>query len=239
MFGFSAHAAPKAKKTKPVPTKPASDEAPPEASDDSASAASDDSKGSRSLKKIGLQAMLTPVSDFFLAYGAGGTYNLSPRFQLGLQYLGGSKDMLSSFEEVNGVRTTKAMATGMAVSAFGRYFFGNSFSMFGGLGYRTANIDFAAESISSGESIAVKLDVTSIIIPIGLGNHWAWNNGFTVGVDWAIMMVPVSGTSTASTTGSTVIAGLDDLNNDVAELGKTLANASTLTLCLLQLGFAF
>ncbi len=234
VFGSTiGEAAPKKKSAKP---------AVPKASSETVAKSESDSQSVRARKSVGLHLMYTPMSDFLLQLGAGATFTKSANWQFGLWYLQGNKDFLSTFQssDSGGIKTTKAYLSGMAFAAYARYFTGNSFSLYAGLGYRAASGVFAAKTTSiTPATLDAKLEVYSIIIPVGLGNHWSLKNGFTLGVDWISVMIPISAGSSSTLASSEADASLSKLNDDFAAMGFGLAKATSLTLALAQVGYVF
>ena len=95
------------------------------------------SRDIRNSQTANIDILYTPVSDFVLSFGGGGSYNAKPDLALGLHYLTGSKT--THYDSTGNGVTVKGDATihGSAGYVYGRYFFGNSFNMMAGLGVRT------------------------------------------------------------------------------------------------------
>lgn len=197
------------------------------------------SAATRASKKYGAEVLFTPVSDFMLQFGVGGHYTLSPKIQVGFDYLTGSKDIVGEFQKTGSVEVTKATLSGMAAFAYGRYFFGNSFNAMAGLGIRNATGTLRVEDTSTKEFFESKLSISSFVMPIAIGNHWSFDNGFSIGCDWVAAFVPLSGS--AKTTSSTNISDpdIDKFYDDFQKTGDSLAKTTSLTLALTSIGWQF
>ena len=201
-------------------------------------ATSGNSESVRAKKRFGAELQYTPVSDFVLKYGARAFFNVSSSLQLGLSYLGGSEDLASQLPSEGDVTVKKADLSGNAIFGYLRFFPGNTFSATIGLGYRGASAEYAIQD-TSGHEIDGKLSISSIVIPIAVGNHWTWRNGFTLGCDWIAAFVPLSGSSKSTLSGSLTDADAKTLNDDFVSLGDKLAKQTTFTLLLTSVGFMF
>ena len=164
---------------------------------------------------------------------------MSPRIQFGLDYLTGSEDFRDKIGDQPPVYTTKASASGMAVYGWARYFTGNSFNFGAGLGQRTASLAYGIEDRSLNITLEGTANISSIIVPVFFGNQWMWDGGFTIGVDWLEAMIPISGSSSSTTSSNVSDPGLKKLSDDTAELGLKLAKTTTLTLFLTSIGWTF
>ncbi|MCX6123165.1 MAG: hypothetical protein NTV34_00195 [Proteobacteria bacterium] len=134
-------------------------------------------------KKIELGVMYTPLSDFMLQYGASGQYKVSSKLTAGAAFLMGSKTISSEQSDSTGSAQGNATLSGTAFMGYGRYFFGKTFNMLGGLAYRGASIKYQIQD-STGAAINGVLDIQSIAVPIFIGNLWVFNNGIMLSADW-------------------------------------------------------
>lgn len=196
------------------------------------------SRAARTHDTAGVEALYTPLSDFVLRYGARGVYQLMPDLQLGLTFLTGS-EKLKGVSDAGTAVLTEATISGLALYGEARYFIGNSFSVSSGLGYRTANITYRIEDRSFGFYIDGKLNISSIVIPLFIGNHWTWDNGFTIGCDWAGVMIPIAGSSSASTEGNLGDDSVKQVNDAVVDVGDKLSKHISITLALFKIGYMF
>ena len=118
-------------------------------------------------------------------FGLRGFYNRFHNWQLGLQYLSAKQDLASQVSETQGTKIDNATLAISLISLHARYFFGNSFNMYVGLGQRTITYDLKV-SVAGDPSTYIRGTGISIsnVLGFGLGNQWAWNNGFFIGGDW-------------------------------------------------------
>ncbi|MEN9809556.1 MAG: hypothetical protein RLZZ488_1123 [Pseudomonadota bacterium] len=199
----------------------------------------DNSATARENKIFGVEALLTPVSDFFLSLGAGGYWSQSPDLHLGGFLLSGARDLKSQFPSSGGltVETAKVSAAMFGVSA--RYFLGNSFSAKTGFAIRTANLSLAVQD-SSGNRADLSQSIFSSVLPIAIGNHWFWRSGLSVGVDWLMVSVPLSTASTLKLSSNSVgQTSLDEAAVKFQSAGDKTAKSVSLTLGLLSVGYIF
>lgn len=199
----------------------------------------DNSATARENKVFGVEALLTPVSDFFLSLGAGGYWSQSPDLHLGGFVLTGARDLKSQFPSSGGltVETAKVNAAMFGVSA--RYFLGNSFSAKTGFAIRSANISLAVQD-SSGNRADLTQSIFSSVLPFAVGNHWFWRSGLSVGVDWLMVSVPLSTSSTLKLSATGVDkTELDSAAQQSEAGGEKIAKSVSLTLGLLSIGYIF
>ena len=179
--------------------------------------------------------LYTHLSDFILSYGASGAYGVSPDLQVGGLFLMGSKS--KDYSETSTIKSS-AKYTGSAFSLYGRYFIGNSFNMFSGLGYRQAKVTYSIQD-TSGIKLDGTLSIQSVVIPLFLGNAWTWGSGFTLGVDWIGMFLAVSGSAKSELSGNLDSTILKSFNDSFVTEGDRLAKSNSLTLFLTTVGWAF
>jgi hypothetical protein len=199
----------------------------------------DRSENIRENQTANIDVLYTPLSDFVLSYGAGGSYNISSNLSLGVQYLTGQKTIHESSTDETSTINKDAKLVGSAAYLSGRYFFGNSFNLLMGLGLRAATIDYSAEEPSTQLAIKGKVDIKSVVLPIFIGNRWTFKSGFTVGCDWIGAFIPLTGTAKASVEGNLPQSYIDDINDDYLDMGKKLAQKTSYTLFLTSLGWSF
>jgi hypothetical protein len=196
------------------------------------------SESARSSTRSSVGLLYTPVSDFFLKYGASGSYHMSSKLHLGAAFLTGSYSQ--SLSETSGSNTARATLNGTGMAAYGtaRYFVGNSFNVLSGVGYRKATLDYTI-SDSLGTKVDGKIDIASIVVPVFIGNSWSWDGGFSLGVDWIGAYVPLSGSSKGSIKGNLSSSTLTSLNDDLVDMGHGMSKRSSLTLLLTSLSWSF
>jgi hypothetical protein len=194
----------------------------------------------RAQKPIGLSFNVTPVSDYMLMYGGNASFSFGPDFESSLMVLAGSQDFKKIFPEDAQFAVTKANGSAFQIMANGRYFFGNSFSVLAGLGYRNGTVSFDVSAKQSQVSVASKATAQSVILFSAIGNHWAFDNGFTLGCDWIAASLPLSqsGSHTLTTTGLTA-SEQTTLKNIMSDLATDLGGITSLTLALVNVGYRF
>jgi len=194
-----------------------------------------DSQGIRSTQRQNYSLLFTPVSDFYLSYGAQAHYIKSPKLQLGFLALSGT--YTDSFDATSLVGEANAQGSVLSVNA--RYFFGNSFNVISGLGYRSANIDMKFTGKLLLAEIDANVKVSGLVLPIFLGNHWTWSNGFTLGVDWLGAWIPLSPSTETSVSGNAPESLLEEARDTSHDEFAKAANKTTFTLALTSIGWAF
>jgi hypothetical protein len=117
----------------------------------------------------------------------------------------------------------------------------NSFSLFLGAEYSSFSIHLgnSLTSLVSGSGVPNfdLVRVRSLGVLAGLGNRWQFESGWTIGLDWFSLYVPVIGleseapylTSNASETGK----------EDVRDVMSVLQHFPTFALLKFQLGYSF
>jgi hypothetical protein len=202
----------------------------------------DSSSGSiRSRRPFGAQLSYTPLSDFVLQFGGALHYNMGSTWQFGGSGLFGSQDLSSKVSATDGTKIPTLTLSGSAIDFFARWHpMQGTFSTKFGLGYRRATANYRIDS--SATFVEGTLDITSVVVPIFLGNHWSFDNGFQIGCDWIGAYVPLTGAarSTLSSNEPTTTSGsLASSNQSIVTLGESLATKTSLTLAVINLGYQF
>jgi len=127
-----------------------------------------------------------------------------------------------------------------------RYFTGNSFNFLLGYNKRSWTADATVSETQYTSTYGYQtatatagLTADATVATIGLANHWTFDGGFTLGVDW---LLGSSVLSSSTTTNITTNAGVNSttLDNDLNTLADTLNKISGLGgLTVLTLGWAF
>ena len=200
---------------------------------------SDSSSDLRSSKSLFADILLTPLSDFSLIYGARLGYQSDASIQFSSKFLAGRSDLKSKFPQSETITVQKSEMTGLAGSLDLRYFFGHSFSIQGGAGFRRANIDISVTEVS-GLSVDVKQSLSAVDALFGLGNHWMWSSGLTLGCDWIVVMVPLSSSYQTITSSNVADEEINTvINEKVAENLKRVSVKLAVTLGLFSIGYSF
>ena len=206
----------------------------PEGESNTNSVKLEDSRSNRTQQRQNYSLLVTPVSDFLLQFGAQGQLVRSPTLQLGFLLLTGSETWEQDYEFI----VVNNKGNGTAFSLHARYFWGNSFNVLSGLGYRAATVKGDIEHISLG-SFTGDLKFQSVIIPLFMGNQWTWPGGFTLGVDWIGAWIPISGQTQVSISGGLPENDLEELTHQLLEANDGLSKKTSLTLFLTSIGWAF
>lgn len=192
----------------------------------------------RAKKRFGVEPLFTPLSDFFLQFGARAFYQAGSHFQFGALYLGGSKNLKDSLSPEPPIKITKLTFTSMAIWAYVRYFIGNSFSVTSGLGYRNATGSLELVDDRNNEVFST-FSGTSIILPVAIGNHWSLGNGLVFGCDWIAGMIPITSSSSSTTSTNLGSESLRKLSESFDSLGEDISKINSLTLAIVSIGYTF
>ena len=173
--------------------------------------------------------------------GVYGFWHQSPNLHIGLSYAQGAANLTKSIPSADSLQMDKVEVSSQLASVDARYYFGNSFSILGGLFYRKikTTLDMSTTTIFP---LSIKSSTSSAAFgPIfAAGNHWTLDNGFHFGCDWIGITIPLSGSY--STQNST--SGLPSTTQVVVEetsekLGKTFSSSPIWTYLNLQIGYSF
>lgn len=121
-------------------------------------------------------------------------------------------------------------------SIMARRYVGNSFHfIFGGI-YQDFSARASGKIISQGVDVAT-FGAESAGATLGIGNRWQWKNGFTLGVDWLRINVPLYTTKVENDI-------LDDIDNksdseDVKKVIRAFNRIPTFVVFGLNLGYSF
>ena len=199
------------------------------------------SEAARLHKQFGIAGRLGYAVGLLMGSGIDAFYNNGPKFQIGVQYLQGEMDLKSSLSAVSSlVKVDRVLLESSTAMIMGRYFIGNSFNVYGGLGQRVIDWDMKISSVLGDSSVRSKGTVTSVVAGIGIGNTWHWDNGFFIGGDWIGYFAPLSSSKTVKTeTIGTTSDDLKEMQKDGEDLGEKLGTTSHSQLAILNIGFMF
>lgn len=119
-----------------------------------------------------------------------------------------------------------------------RRYWGNSFNFTFGPVYNDVKARLGSDILDSlGTEIKSSFRVQNLGLTVGMGNRWQWGNGFTLGLDWIRLNVPVLETAVKDNV-------LDDISKssdrtDVKEVIRTLNRVPTFVLLGINLGYTF
>lgn len=229
---------------KPQKTAPASAKPPPSnvKSRPSEQATTDVDKTAPANRPIMASLVLAPLSDFFFKYGVAGGYRpFNSSLEYVLQYLAGSEDLKASVGDTDSVTTTKADVSSWQFVGGARYYFGPSFNILGGLGYRSGEATLGMQhKIDTDIAIETAVKASGAVAALGIGNHWSWDNGVTFGADWLAVSIPLTKSPTYKVQGKGLSEQeMDEIEELSADLAEKIAGVSALSLCNLQVGFRF
>ncbi len=115
------------------------------------------------------------------------SYISSRNWTFELEYLKG--DVGLGYKGVNFASFEEELLLGQI-----RYYGGNLFNVFFGFGERRYTLDIGsdrAETLAPDAPNARLLEVRNQVIDFGIGNRWQWEKGFTFGIDWLALIIPV------------------------------------------------
>lgn len=226
-------------KTQTKPKKGSAAKAPSKDQQDKISNNRDESaKFIRKKRPFGVEAIVTPLSDWALTYGGRAFYGYDSSTQMMGQFLMGTLNLDRVLPKLEGVSRTGTFS-GRAAMGEIRYFVSETFAVTGGLGNRRGILKI---SVSDDQQNVINTVQTISTIDAGLavGNYWLWSNGFMIGCDWIGVLTPVS-----SSFESTFSSNLDDLAAEedlVKRLNDNLSKISRkpiFTLGLFSIGYSF
>ena len=118
-----------------------------------------------------------------------------------------------------------------------RRYSGNSFHTSFGLIYSELEARLGSDFLDDmGNEIKSSFEVENLGLTAGLGNRWQWANGFTFGVDWARINIPVIETAV----NDKVLKAIDKGDSgDVKKVIRTFNRIPTFVLLGVNLGFTF
>ena len=241
----------KAKKKKPVPTAvheeaggTAIQESPGSRTNKDAAEESreenpvpDNSASARQQFQNNAALLVFPLADFILKYGASWEYSLSPdlhvagTFATGNQTIGAFSSSTHDSSDVE--------ISGMAAWVSARWFLGNSFNLSGGLGWRRASASAEIRNRSTLAKTTFDWKISSLTLPVAIGNHWQWKNGLSFGIDWLGAQIGFAGDSEVSIESAEVSSGLEEIEKEIEDSGEKVANGVGLTLATVALGWSF
>lgn len=119
-----------------------------------------------------------------------------------------------------------------------RRYVGNSFHFSFGAVYSEFRAKLGSDFLNDfGREISSSFRAQNIGVTGGIGNRWQWKNGFTVGVDWIRLNVPVVSTYVRDDVLDSISD--DDEQDDVKKVINTFNRIPTFVLFGLNLGYTF
>lgn len=203
----------------------------------------DDSSSSvRASKIAGVEILGVLLDTYQLRYGGGAYAQLGQNWRFGAVFLSGSYNASSLMSAAIDNPTTvvnSATINSQAIYGYARYFIRNSFTVTAGLGYRTLKAKAGIDVNAVNSNWVWNASLKSIVVPLGIGNHWAWDNGLTLGCDWISTQVAISGSSTTSSSISNLDQDTQIVNDALKELTDQIAKAPSFSVVVVSVGYLF
>jgi len=174
--------------------------------------------------------------------GVGLDYKISKQLELDLSAAYASADLKKSLGNTDaGYDVPKAAVSSTHVIANVRYFFGQTFYVAPGLGWRRFAADFAVASTSDPtDNASGSVQADSITAGLAIGNLWRFKNGFYIGGEWLAVQAPISSSSSSTTTTSgTAVQAQNELTKLDDDLSKKIGQATSVILANLLIGVSF
>ncbi len=179
---------------------------------------------------VGVDLVLSPVSlPFPGSKGAAINFNLSPNWQLGVDYL-------STGIEVNFSKLNLAGFNEKNIGIKARRFYGNSFNL--SFGYvRRSNDVYLDPSVYgfSVSDIEFRTQAHANLLHLGMSNHWQIDN-WSLAVNWITLNLPLGGKVTQSAAGQTDDEGQKD---DIRRAENVLTWYPNLATFTMSAGYMF
>lgn len=119
-----------------------------------------------------------------------------------------------------------------------RRFVGNSFNFSFGPVYSTFKARLGSDILDSfGNTIDSQFSAENLGLSGGIGNRWQWENGFTAGIDWIRLNVPVMQTKVEDRVLEDV-PGASDIS-DIKDVIRTFNRIPTFVLLGVNIGYSF
>lgn len=192
-------------------------------------------------------------SHFWVAGGGGGVmggvtggtlegaYVLSSLLQVGGGFAAGSEDLnAGSTGNTSDITITNDKIGAKLFFAKARFFVGNSFNVASVLSYRIISATADIKTTDGANEVDMEVKSSSITVGLTIGNHWAFDNGLTIGADWIGYHYPVSSSAkTATTTKGALSQAETSFADDTQKLGEDLGKIAHTQVLVGTLGFLF
>lgn len=120
--------------------------------------------------------------------GFAASWIINSKLMIEGEYLSGSYGLSLSLIDV-------ALFSEKIYSGKFRWYPGNSFNVFAGLGQRNYKFTLGSDLLAIATDQMVTAFPTTVVenqvLVVGLGNRWQFDNGFTLGFDWFELIVPI------------------------------------------------
>lgn len=119
-----------------------------------------------------------------------------------------------------------------------RRYVGNSFHFTFGAVYSTFSARLGSDILDSfGNEINSEFSADNLGATGGIGNRWQWQNGFTLGIDWIRLNIPVLQTKVEDKVLDSVPGSSD--RKDIKDVIRTFNRIPTFVLFGINLGYTF
>lgn len=119
-----------------------------------------------------------------------------------------------------------------------RRYVGNSFHLTFGAVYSTFSARLGSDILDSfGNEINSEFSAGNIGATGGIGNRWQWQNGFTLGIDWIRLNIPLYETQVEDKVLESVGGSSD--REDIKDVIRTFNRIPTFVLFGINLGYSF
>ncbi len=179
---------------------------------------------------VGLDLVLSPASlPFPGSRGAAVNFNLSPNWQVGVDYM-------STGFEVNFSKLNLAGFNEKNVGIKARRFFGNSFNFTFGYVRRTNEVYLDPNVYGfSVSDVQFRTEAHANMLHLALANHWQINN-WSLALNWLTMNLPLGGKVTQSAADQTDDA---DYKEDIRKAENVLTWYPNVAALTLSAGYMF
>ena len=151
-----------------------------------------------------------------------------------------AEDDFTSGSNIEGLSLDRSTAQIIVVSGQAKYFFGNSFYVGAGIGYRSLSMDITISETTTGDFFNFSVDGTAIVTDVTIGNMWSFDNGLYVGFDWIGFILPLTSSYELSTQSEGEFAALQEqleaISNDTAQ---EINSTTLIALLVLNVGMMF
>ncbi|MEI6399610.1 MAG: hypothetical protein WCO71_12650, partial [Pseudomonadota bacterium] len=152
------------------------------------------SQDARQTRNYGVSGRLGGVARGLLGIGVEGYKMLDGNLQIGGTVMAGGGDVSGDVSNPAGHSSTsdtvKMWETIVAGQA--RWFFGNSFALGASVGYQDSTVEYGVGPSRPTSNVDGSINGRAVFIGGSIGNHWTYDNGFTIGCDWLGFMVPIA-----------------------------------------------
>lgn len=174
-------------------------------------------------------------------FGLEGAYLFNPDQQMVIKGLYASNDLASRIEDTPSASIKKLDVNGLLLTGAYRQFFGDSFNMTLGLGYRKIEVEGLIALSTAGDELSFEATSSSVTVQLAIGNIWRWDN-FYLGADWIGFGQPLTSSYESLVTGRGSASDAALLNTSLLameDLAKKFGSIGIAQLLLINLGIIF